>query len=93
MLTSIFTPSERVFVGNNGAGQYLVFAETLEKEQLHAALFQISVVLKEKEKERGCHIELQSGSACAGEEKCYYIRELLSTAMKRIGKPFDTPKD
>lgn len=93
VLTSIFTPSERVFVGNNGAGQYLVFAETLEKEQLHAALFQISVVLEEKEKERGCHIDLQSGSACAGEEKCYYIRELLSTAMKRIGKPFDTPKD
>ena len=74
-----------MFVGNNGAGQYLIFAENLEKEQVNAAMFQISVVLTEKAKECGYFIELQSGFACAGEEKCYYIRELLSTAMKRVG--------
>ena len=85
ILTSVFVPSDKMFVGNNGAGQYLIFAENLEKEQVNAAMFQISVVLTDKAQECGYFIELQSGFACAGEEKCYYIRELLSTAMKRVG--------
>ena len=84
--TSVFTPSDKLFVGNNGAGQYLIFAESLDLEQIHAALFQIGVVLEEKSTERGYQIDLQYGVACAGEEQCYYIRELLSTAMKRVGK-------
>ncbi|MCX4315385.1 MAG: GGDEF domain-containing protein [Lachnospiraceae bacterium] len=86
ILTSVFTPSDKLFVGNNGAGQYLIFAESLDLEQIHAALFQIGVVLEEKSTERGYQIDLQYGVACAGEEQCYYIRELLSTAMKRVGK-------
>lgn len=84
ILTSVFAPSDKMFVGNNGAGQYLIFAESLEKEQVTAALFQISVVFAEKSKDSGYAIELQNGFACAGEEKCYYIRELLSLAMKRV---------
>lgn len=84
ILTSVFNPSDKMFVGNNGAGQYLIFAESLEKEQVLAALFQISVVFAEKSKDSGYAIELQNGFACAGEEKCYYIRELLSIAMKRV---------
>ncbi len=83
VLTSVFVPSDKLFVGNNGAGQYLLFAESLEREQVNAALTQIGLVMEEKAGERGYHIGLQSGSACAGEEQCYYIRELLSTAMKR----------
>ena len=86
ILTSVFAPSDKLFVGNNGAGQYLIFAEALPQEQVHAALFQIGVVLEEKSKDRGYQIDLQCGFACAEEEKCYYIRELLSTAMKRVGK-------
>ena len=86
ILTSVFAPSDKLFVGNNGAGQYLIFAEALPQEQVHAALFQIGVVLEEKSKDRGYQIDLQCGFACAGEEECYYIRELLSTAMKRVGK-------
>ena len=31
ILTSVFAPSDKVFVGNNGAGQYLIFAENMEK--------------------------------------------------------------
>lgn len=84
ILTSVFIPSDKLFVGNNGAGQYLIFAESLEREQVNAALTQIGLVMEEKAQERGYHIGLQSGSACAGEEQCYYIRELLSTAMKRV---------
>lgn len=84
ILTSVFIPSDKLFVGNNGAGQYLIFVESLEREQVNAALTQIGLVMEEKAQERGYHIGLQSGSACAGEEQCYYIRELLSTAMKRV---------
>ena len=47
MLTSIFPPSDKLFVGNNGAGQYLVFVESLEPEQAEAALFQIQVALEQ----------------------------------------------
>ena len=84
ILTAVFVPSDKMFVGNNGAGQYLIFVENMEKEQVNAALFQISVVLTQKAKDCGYFIELQSGSACAGEEQCFYIRELLSIAMKRV---------
>ncbi len=83
-MTSVFIPSDKLFVGNNGAGQYLIFAESLEAERVNAALFQIGVVLEQISKDRGYHVDLRSGYACAGEEGCFYIRELLSTAMKRV---------
>lgn len=85
ILTSVFAPSEKTFVGNNGAGQYLIFAENMDQEQVNAALFQVSVVLTEKAGSCGYFIELHSGFACAGQEQCFYIRELLSIAMKRVG--------
>ncbi|MCI9146841.1 MAG: GGDEF domain-containing protein [Hungatella sp.] len=84
VMTSVFAPSDKMFVGNNGAGQYLIFAESLGKDQVNAAILQLSIVLEEKSKDCGYHIELQNGFACAGEEQCYYIRQLLSTAMKRV---------
>lgn len=87
ILTSVFTPSDKLFVGNNGAGQYLIFAESMEKEQISTALMQIGIVLEEKSKDSGYCIELQHGFACAGEEECYYIRKLLSMAMKRVSAP------
>ncbi len=87
ILTSVFVPSSKLFVGNNGAGQYLVFAEGLSGEQVKAALFQIQVLLEQKSKDCGYHVELQTGYACAGQEQCYYIRQLLSIAMKRVSEP------
>ena len=85
ILTSVFTPSAKMFVGNNGAGQYLIFAESMDQETAAAALRQIGAVLEEKSRDRGYQIHLQHGFACAGEEHCAYIRELLSIAMKRVG--------
>ena len=84
-LTSIFVPSGKVFVGNNGAGQYLIFAEAMEAEQAEAALFQLGVALEEKTRDKGYSLALQSGFARAGDEECFYIRKLLSAAMKRVG--------
>lgn len=85
ILTSVFPPSDKLFLGNNGAGQYLIFAESLEIDQAEAALFQIGVALEQKSGEQGYLLEFQSGLAQAGAEKCYYIREILSAAMKRSG--------
>ena len=85
LLTSVFPPSDKLFVGNNGAGQYLVFAESLETGQVEAALFQIGAALEEKSQGQGYQLELHDGFAQAGIEQCYYIRELLSTAIKRVG--------
>lgn len=82
-LTSIFPPSDKLFVANNGAGQYLIFAESLEAEQIEAALFQLKISLEQMFRERGYRLVLHSGFAQAGIEQCYYIRELLSIAVKR----------
>ncbi len=85
IITTVFTPSDRLFMGNNGAGQYLIFAESLKKEEITAGLFQIQVLLEQKSKEKEYQIQLLSSFACAGEEQCRYIRQLLSIAMKRLG--------
>ena len=85
VITSVFPPSDKVFVGNNGAGQYLIFAESMDQEQVAAALFQVGVVLEERFRDCGYHIDLRHGFARAEEEQCFYIRELLSIAMKRVG--------
>lgn len=85
VLTSVFIPSEKVFVGSNGAGQYLVFAEPMDREQVAAAVLQISTVLEEISAGHGYEVELKHGFACAAEEGCFYIREILSMAMKRVG--------
>ena len=92
IITSVFAPSNKVFVGNNGAGQYLIFAESMDKEQVIAALFQVGIVLEERSRERGYHIDLKHGYAYAAEEQCFYIRELLSIAMKRVGTENDPKK-
>ena len=83
MLTSAFTPSDKLFAGNNGAGQYMIFAESMEPEQVEAALLQIRAALEQKSQERGYRLELHSGFAHVGADQRRYIRELLSTAMKR----------
>ena len=69
ILTSVFAPSAKLFVGNNGAGQYLVFAEGQNKELVKAALFQTHVLLEQKSK--GCKASFQSGVTYlpSGEER------------------------
>ncbi|MCI8677975.1 MAG: GGDEF domain-containing protein [Lawsonibacter sp.] len=84
MLTSVFTPSDKLFVGNNGAGQYLIFADSLEADQIEAALFQIAVALEQRSRDQGYLLDLRHSYAQASKEQCYYIRELLSIAIKRV---------
>jgi GGDEF domain-containing protein len=93
IITSVFVPSDKVFVGNNGAGQYLIFAESMDREQVTAALFQIGIVLNERAQERGYRMDVKNGFACGEEEQCFYIRELLSIAMKRAGDGHASDKE
>ncbi|MDE6836769.1 MAG: GGDEF domain-containing protein [Acutalibacter sp.] len=92
VLKSVFRPSDKLFVGNNGAGQYLVFVETWEAEQIKAALLQLDAALEEKSQEKGYLLKLQSGFAQAEAGKRCYIRELLSSAMKQAGAAKDENK-
>lgn len=84
VLTSVFVPSDKVFVGDNGAGQYIVFAEETDKALAEAAISQIYTVVSERCEDERYTIVFQDGYACAEQEKCYYIRKLLSIAMKRL---------
>ena len=84
MLTSVFPPSGKLFVGNNGAGQYLIFADSLEPDQIEAALSQVEAALEQRSQDRGYLLDLRHSYAQAGKEQCCYIRELLSTAIKRV---------
>ena len=86
MLTSIFVPSEQVFVGYNGSGQYLVFAEGLSQEQAKAGIEQLHTVVDQQCEEKNYRIILMDGLACTEEERCYSIRKLLSLAMKRLNE-------
>lgn len=84
-LTSIFIPSKKTFVGYNGSGQYLIFSEELDRKRVNAALEQFELMIHQKEG-REYDINYQASSACSEEEKCYYIRELISMAMSRLNK-------
>jgi len=85
VLTSVFVPSDKVFVGNNGAGQYLIFAEGLSTSQTHASLILLGTLLEHSFKGKGYQMWLQSGFACVDTTPFRYIRGLLSQAIQRVG--------
>ena len=87
ILTGVFVPSEDVFVGYNGSGQYLVFADQYNEEKLQSALSQILVVTEQRCENEPYQIQYLVGTACAEKEKCYSIRKLLSIAMTRMDEP------
>lgn len=84
VLTSVFVPSEKVFVGYNGSAQYVIFAEDMDKRQTEAALHQIRAVVRQRCEDEEYTIIFREGFACTEEEQCYYIRKLLSLAMRNV---------
>lgn len=84
VLTNIFVPSKDVFVAYNDSGQYLVFAENYNPEQTQAALAQMRTVLAQRCEREMYDIEYQEGFACSGADQCFYIRKLLSNALRRL---------
>lgn len=90
-LTGVFIPSDDVFVGDNGSGQYLVFASGVTKERGDGAVSQIHTLVKQRCEGEAFDIEIEEGLACAQDEECYYIRKLLSIAMSRLGGAQEAP--
>mgnify|MGYP004480491813 CR=1 FL=1 len=100
VLTGIFVPSKTVFVAYNDSAQYLVFAEDYNPEQVRASLAHMRTVMAQKCEREAFQIEYDEGYACSGEEQSFYIRRLLSIALRRLSesgrkeeeKPADAPK-
>ena len=70
----------------NDAGQYLIFADDFNPERAEASLAQMRTVLAQKCENEVYDIEYSEGWACSGAEQCFYIRKLLSIALRRLGE-------
>lgn len=92
VLTNIFTPSKNIFVAYNDAGQYLIFADDFNPERAEASLAQMRTVLAQKCETEVYDIEYSEGWACSGAEQCFYIRKLLSIALRRLGEAQRKPE-
>ena len=82
IITAAFVPSDEVFVGNNGSGQYLIFAKGYSRDKANEALMQIAAAIEVGNRQTEYKIEYEAGLAEASSDKCYNIRKLLSLAMK-----------
>ena len=89
-LVSIFRPSDKVFVGYNGSGQYIVFTEELNQGQANAAIDQLHAVISQRCEKENYHVDFSAGVSCSENEKSYHIRKLLSIAMKRLNQSAGT---
>ena len=92
VLTNVFTPSNNIFVAYNDSGQYLIFAEDFNPERAEASLAQMRTVLAQKCESEVYDIEYSEGWACSGAEKSFYIRKLLSIALRRLGEAQRNPQ-
>ncbi|MBQ7000673.1 MAG: GGDEF domain-containing protein [Oscillospiraceae bacterium] len=86
VLTQIFVPSDAVFVGNNGAGQYLVFAEDMNSKQMEAAMNQLKIALASRTADMPYTIQFESGYSSIQEDQVFFVRQLLSAAMTRLNQ-------
>lgn len=86
ILTDVFRPSENVFVGYNGSGQYLVFAEDMTGDQTDAALKQIQVLVRQMTEAEHLEARYSCGMANSQDDSCFRIRKLLSLGMKRMAE-------
>ncbi len=92
VLTNVFTPSNNIFVAYNDSGQYLIFADDFNPERAEASLAQMRTVLAQKCESEVYDIEYSEGWACSGAEKSFYIRKLLSIALRRLGEAQRNPQ-
>lgn len=84
LIKDIFVPTEDVFVGNNGSGQYLVFAKGWSRNKTADALSQLASAIELTNKGTDYSMECEAGMAEAASDKCYNIRKLLSLAMRNM---------
>ena len=83
-LKNVFGGSNKAFIGYNGSGQYLVFAEDMTAGQAEAAVRQLETIVDGINEDRMYSIAFQSSWANADKEQCFQIRRLLSIAMQGL---------
>lgn len=86
VLRNVFGADEKCFLANNGAGQYLVFADDMTEAQADAAVKHLEVLVKHCCENEQFDIQYVSGIANAQKEECFTLRKLLSVAMQRMNE-------
>ena len=71
------------FVGYNGSGQFMVFVQKANGEELRSAVGHFNAMLNEYMKEKQVVLKYSAGISVCSEDNIYRIRELISTATKR----------
>jgi len=84
VLTSIFEPSEKVFVANNGPGYYCVFAEGYDSKTVADELGRFRRDMAISDSKVGLITEFQEGYAVAKDDQCYDIKQLMLLARRKL---------
>ena len=71
------------FISLNGPGQFLVFAENMNKPQARACVQEIGRVCTDYNMENDCKISYICGISCSGEDDIYDIRRLMISAINK----------
>ena len=80
-LRSLF--KENVFLGYNGSGQFMIFVQNGNYEELKSLINNLHILLNENMKEKKIVFKYTVGFAVSSKEEIYQIRDLISSAMKQ----------
>lgn len=80
-LRSLF--QENVFLGYNGSGQFMIFVQNGNYEELKSLINNLHILLNENMKEKKIVFKYTVGFAVSSKEEIYQLRDLISSAMKQ----------
>ncbi len=89
VLQEVFGSRKNSFIAYNGSGQFMVFFEKTSQENVMQEAGRLSIILMQSLD--GYSVSYQMGAVNAGEEALFWIRGLISGAVKN-GKPYSTCK-
>ncbi len=89
VLQEVFGSRKNSFIAYNGSGQFMVFFEKTSQENVMQEAGRLSIILMQSLDDYS--VSYQMGAVNAGEEALFWIRGLISGAVKN-GKPYSTCK-
>ncbi|MDE6168143.1 MAG: GGDEF domain-containing protein, partial [Acetatifactor sp.] len=89
VLQEVFGSRKNSFIAYNGSGQFMVFFEKASQENVMQEAGRLSIILMQSLDDYS--VSYQMGAVNAGEEALFWIRGLISGAVKS-GKPYSTRK-
>lgn len=89
VLQEVFGSRKNSFIAYNGSGQFMVFFEKASQENVMQEAGRLSIILMQSLDDYS--VSYQMGAVNAGEEALFWIRGLISGAVKN-GKPYSTCK-